>query len=104
MPVRGMSAYLEGLVSRISAPSLSTFRVYLFNLFSFTSPRLLQFTQTSESLTFSTVQITFGALAVSVPWKWDSSLLLHIKYKHLDRQVASAVQFFGTLSPILSVV
>jgi hypothetical protein len=31
-------------------------------------------------------------------------LLLHIKCKHLDGQVASAVQFLGTLSPVLSVV
>jgi hypothetical protein len=73
---RGRSAYLEGLVARISAPSLSTFRVFLFNRFSFRFSRLLQFTQTSENLTFSAVQVIFGALAVSlhtVPWKWDSS-------------------------------
>jgi hypothetical protein len=103
----GVSAYLEGLVARISAPSLSTFRVYLFNQLSFPFPRLLQFIQASENLRFTAVQVTFDALAVflhTVPWKWDSSLRLHIKCKHLDWQVASAVQVLGTLSPVLSVV
>jgi hypothetical protein len=103
----GVSAYLEELVARISAPSLSTFRVYLCHQISSTIPRLLQFMQTSENLTFSAVQVTFGALAVflhAVPWRWDSSLLLRIECKHLDMQVASAAQFFGALSPILSVV
>jgi hypothetical protein len=104
---QGVSAYLEGLVSRISAPSLNTLQVYLFTQLSFTVPRLLQFMQTSENLTFTAVQVTFGALSVSlhaVPWKWDTPLMLEIRCGHLDWQVASAVQLFGTLSPVLSVV
>jgi hypothetical protein len=70
---KGVSACLEGLVARISAPSLNKCHVYLYNQLSFTFLRLLQFIQTSESLTFSAVQVTFGALAVSlhaVPWTW----------------------------------
>jgi hypothetical protein len=102
----GESAYLEGLVARISAPALNTLHVHLFNQLSFTSPRLLQFMQTSDNLTFNAVQVTFGELAVSlhaVPCK-DPPLLLRIRCRHLDWQVASAAQFFGTLSPVLSVV
>jgi hypothetical protein len=98
---------LEGLVGRISAPSLNILRVYLFNQLSFTVPHLLQFIQTSETLRLTAVQITFGALAVSlhaVPWVWDTPLMLRIKCGHLDWQVLSAVQLFGTLSPLLSVV
>jgi hypothetical protein len=106
----GVSSYLEGLVSRISAPSLSILQVYLFNQLPITVPHLSQFMQSSENLKFSSVQVTFsgiGALSVSlhaVPWKWDGPLMLEIRCGHLDSQVASAAQFFGTLSPVLSVV
>jgi hypothetical protein len=102
----GVSAYLEILVARISAPSLNTLHVYLCNQLSFPVPRLLQFMQTSQNLTFSAVQVAFGERAVSlhaIPWK-DPPLLLRIRCRHLDWQVASAAQFFGTLSPALSVV
>jgi hypothetical protein len=104
---QGVSAYLDGLIARISAPSLNTLRVYLFNQPSFTVPRLSQFVQTSKNLTFSAVQVHFSALSVSlyaVPLKWDTPLLLKIWWGHLDSQVASAAQLFGSLSPILSVV
>jgi hypothetical protein len=104
---RGTGTYLEGLVACIRAPSLSTFRVNLLYQFPFAIPRLCQFIQSSENLTFRVVQVTFGAFAVSlhaVPWKWDTPLTLQIVRGQLDRQVASAVQLFGTLSPVLSVV
>jgi hypothetical protein len=102
----GVSAYLEGLVARISAPSLNDIQVNLSNQLSFPVPHLLQFIQTSENLTFSTVLVTFGMLAVSLNadyWK-GSPLSLRIMCRHLDWQVASAAQFLGTLSPVLSVV
>jgi hypothetical protein len=102
----GTSAYLEGLVARISTPSLNTLHVNLFNQLSFTVPRLLQFIQTSENLTFSTVQVAFDDLSVSlyaVPWK-EAPFSLGIRCRHLDWQVASAAQIFGTLSPVLSVI
>ena len=104
---RGVSVYLEALVSRISAPSLNNLHLYFVNQLSFTVPRLLQLIQASENLRFTAVQVTFGAFAVSLyadPWTWKSPLLLHIKCGGLDWQVPSAVQFFGTLSPILSIV
>jgi hypothetical protein len=103
----GMRAYLEVLVARISAPLLNTLQVDLFGRPSCTDPRLSQFMQTSENLTISAVQITFGARTVllhAVPWKWDTPLMLEIKCGCLDWQIASVMQFFGTLSPILSVV
>jgi hypothetical protein len=103
---KGVSAYLEGLVARISAPSLNNLHVYLFHQLSFTVPRLLQFIQTYENLRFTAVQVAFSELAVylyAVHLK-DTPLWLEIKCRHLDWQVASAAQFCGTLSPILSVV
>jgi hypothetical protein len=105
----GTATYLEGLVSRISAPSISILHVNLFDQLLFTVPRLWQFMQSSESLTFRAVQVTFRMHAVSLhvaPWKWDNPLMLQIRCGrgHRDSQVASAVRFFGTLSPVLSVV
>ncbi|KAH9979264.1 hypothetical protein BGW80DRAFT_589741 [Lactifluus volemus] len=104
---RGTATYLEGLVTWISVPSLSILRVSLFNQLPFTVPRLTQFIQSSENLTFRAVQVTLGPLAVSLhafPWKRANPLMLQIRCGHFDRQVASALQFFGTLSPLLSVV
>ncbi|KAH9971474.1 hypothetical protein BGW80DRAFT_442291 [Lactifluus volemus] len=104
---RGTATYLEGLVAWISAPSLSILRVNLFNQFPLTVPRLCQFMHSSESLTFRAVQVTFGASTVSlhaVPWKLDTPLMLQIRCRLLDWQVASAVQLFGTISPVLSSV
>jgi hypothetical protein len=104
---RGLSAYSEGLVARISVPSLSFLHVEFFNQLSFTFSHLLQFTQSSENLRFTAVQVSFSARALSLhgfPWKWDTPLELQIKCSHLDSQVASGVQLFGTLSPVLSVV
>ncbi|KAH9979270.1 hypothetical protein BGW80DRAFT_1454947 [Lactifluus volemus] len=106
---QGTATYLEGLVAWISVPSLSVLRVNLFNQLPFTVPRLCQLMQSSENLIFRAVQVTFGALAVSlhaVPWKSDTPLMLQIRCGHwyLDSRVVSAIPFFGTLSPALSFV
>jgi hypothetical protein len=105
---RGTVTHLEGLLARISAPSLDKLHVFLiFNQLSFTFPRLLQFMQTSEALRFTAVQVTLGRLAVSlhaVPWKGDTPLLLQIWCGLHEWQVVSAVQFLNTFLPVLSVV
>jgi hypothetical protein len=104
----GASAYyLDGLVAWITAPSLSFLHVKFFNQFSFTVPRLLQFMKTSESLSFSSVELALQRYSVRVtadPWRKSSPLDLRIICDHLESQVASAVQIFGTLSPLLSAV
>ena len=109
----GAATYLEGLVARISAPSLSIFRVYLHNQLS-AGPCLLQFIRASENLRFSAVRLSFGALNVYLHGvtrregvthrEWDTSLMLGTNCKHLDLQVAYVMQFFGTLSPMISIV
>ncbi|KAH9979256.1 hypothetical protein BGW80DRAFT_589215 [Lactifluus volemus] len=104
---RGTATYLEGLVAWISAPSLSILRVKLFTQLPLTVPRLCQFIQSSENLTYRVVQVAFCVHAVSLhafPWERGNPLMLQIMWGDLDNQVASAVQFFGSLSPVLSVV
>ncbi|KAI0246828.1 hypothetical protein BJV78DRAFT_98776 [Lactifluus subvellereus] len=58
---KGVSAYLEGLLARISAPVLSNLEIFLFSQLTFTVPRFLQFMGTSEYLSFSTVWLLFDS-------------------------------------------
>jgi hypothetical protein len=118
---RGMSAYLVSIVSRISAPSLRNFYVYLqvFHQFPFhwqvAVPHILQSMQSSENFRFNAVELSFEPFHVGVTvgldadlWgrnrKFNPPLLLRIMCRPLDWQVASAVQILDTLSLILSVV
>jgi hypothetical protein len=104
---QGTSAYFEGLVARISAPSLSVLEVYLFNQLTFTVPCLSQFLLASENLRFNAVKVVFNGDFVhfkAAHSKEIPPLQLQIKCGHLDWQVASVVQIFTTLSPVLSAV
>jgi hypothetical protein len=106
---RGVSAYLEDLLARISAPVLSTLQLRFFNQPTYTVPHLLQFMQTSENLTFNAVNLAFDGDLVQVvasPHQNEGKrpLWLQIMCRHLNWQVASAAQIIGTLSPLLSVV
>jgi hypothetical protein len=104
---RGVSAYLEGLLSRISAPSLNSLDVQFFNQLTFSVPCLLHFMQTSGGLGFSSIELTFYddlVVLVSDPHRsWQQRpLRLQILCRHLDWQVATAAQILGKLSPVLS--
>ncbi|KAI0247549.1 hypothetical protein BJV78DRAFT_909858 [Lactifluus subvellereus] len=105
---KGVSAYLEGLLARISAPVLSL-QIELFNQVTFTVPRLLQFMGTSETLSFSTVQLAFDndfaqLVAFTLRGQWFYPFRLQIMCRHLDWQVSSATQILDALQSVLSVV
>jgi hypothetical protein len=106
---RGTSAYLEGLVARISTPALSILRVELFNQLTFTVPRLLQFMHISENLTLKAVWLDFrGTDFILRREDLDKStftpLFLKVICEHLDWQVSSAIQIVSGLQPVLSAV
>jgi hypothetical protein len=108
---RGFESYLEGLLSRISAPSLSIFHVQYFSQLTFGVPRLLPFMQTSNNLKFHTVKLTFSRDSFHLEsesdpllGKWNHVLEVRIRCRPFDWQVGSAMQILSTLSPILSVV
>ena len=106
---KGVSTYLEGLLSRISAPALNFLQVSLFSQLTFAVPRLLQFIDTSEILSFRTIRLIFhnhfAHLVVSEAEGQRSYFFeLQIMCRHLDWQVSSAAQIFDTLQPVLSVV
>jgi hypothetical protein len=105
---KGVSTYLEGLLSRIMTPVLSVFEVELFNQLTFTVPRLLQFIDSSDFIS-TTLWLAFDPNYFILrtdghQGSWGRSLDLRIKCRHLDWQVASAAQLFHSLSPVLSVV
>ena len=104
---RGVSAYLEALLSRINTPVLRRLGVTFFNQLTFVVPHLLQFMNTSANLRYSGVQVTFkkdfvGVMAAKcgkVP-----PLYMRIMCRHLDWQIASTVQILSALLPVLSAV
>jgi hypothetical protein len=106
---QGTATYLEGLIARISAPSLKIIWIYLYNQLSFSLLCLLQFMLSSENLRLRAVKIAFNAFTVAlkatvVPLNTTPPLELQIKCNHLDWQVASTVQMLDTLTPALSSV
>ncbi|KAH9976588.1 hypothetical protein BGW80DRAFT_1289221 [Lactifluus volemus] len=65
--------------------------------------------QTSENLSYRTLKLTFnkdfvGLMLDTDRNQWQNFLRLRIMCRHLDWQVSSAIQIFGALSPVLSVV
>jgi hypothetical protein len=83
--------------------------VYFVHQLTFTIPRLLQSIQTSENLIFDAFELFFGTNFVCLmadPHQkvWERPLYLQINCKHLDWQVASAIQILATLSPAISLV
>jgi hypothetical protein len=105
---RGVSAYLEGLLERITAPVLRTLQVEFSNQLTFTVPQLSQFLQTSQNFTFHTFKLAFKSRSVrfiaSSHQENRKHVVLWIICKHFDWQVVSAAQILRTLSPVLSVV
>ena len=104
---QGTSSYLEGLISRISTPSLGVLTVIFSNQLTHPIPRLLQFIQATENLVFHTFEVAFD---------WGSVHLMSIRHQEQQQhplrfrfecipfgsQIESAAQILHTLSPVLS--
>jgi len=104
---RGVSAYLESLLSRIRAPLLEQLSITLFNQLTFTLPHLSHFTRTTEGLRHPTAHIIFNRGTVSFVVGSDKHFSeavfsLHISCMHFDWQIDSATQVCAALVPILS--
>jgi len=106
---RGISAYLDAVVRRITAPRLEQFQFNLFKQLTFSIPRLLQFLDTTENLRFDSATFRFeGELVYVEMYSREEAgtyaLILNVLCGHLDWQVSSVAQIFDTLSQILSPV
>ena len=63
---RGVTAYLEAVVCRITAPRLESLQIRLFKQLTFSVPRLVQFLNTTENIWFDNAVFTFGDKRVVV--------------------------------------
>ncbi|KAH9168394.1 hypothetical protein EDB89DRAFT_1889842 [Lactarius sanguifluus] len=104
---RGGSAYLEGILARLSAPLLSTLKVEFFNQLTFHLSHLLQFARTTGQFTFRSAEIHFEKEFVSVivgpHQKRTGKYPFHVQVKcqPLDWQAACVAQICHALEPLL---
>ena len=106
---KGVTAYLEALLYRISAPHLEMLGITFFNQLTFSVPRLLQFVGITENLSFKAVEFEFSDEDFDVvvyPHEEAEMYALSfiVNCCHLDWQVSSAAQICNSLSPVFSAV
>jgi hypothetical protein len=107
---RGVSAYLEAIVRRITAPRLENLQIWFFKQLMFSVPRLPQFVNTTENLRSDDVIIVFkdnqvrvqtfcrGANTVTYPFA------VIVDCWHLDWQVSSVAQISNARGQVFSAV
>ena len=103
---RGVSAYMEAVVRRITTPRLEKLGIEFFNQLTFSVPRLVQFMNTTENLRFDSSEVMFSEndVHVRVYREEDETYVLSISFFcwHLDWQVSFVAQIFnsrGQISP-----
>jgi len=106
---RGVSAYLENLITRINSPLLERFNITLFNQLTFTLPHLSHFTRTTEMLRHPAAKVVFNRGGVSFVVGSRSEPLggtfnLRVSCKQFDWQIDSATQVCSELVQVLSAV
>jgi hypothetical protein len=106
---KGVTAYFEALLYRISAPRLEKLQIVFFNQLTFSVPRLLHFVDTTENLRFKSVKLDFSDKYVDVKMYPHEEADMHalsvtVDCWQFDWQLSFAAQIFNSLSPVLSAV
>ena len=105
---QGVSAYLEAVVCRITAPRLEDLEIRLFKQLTFSFPHLAQFMNTIENLRFDNAMVMFKneEIYVGMFSREDDTypIVVTVDCWHLDWQVSSAVQISNGLSQVFSAV
>ena len=105
---RGVSAYLEAVVCRITTPRLESLQIRLFNQLAFSVPHLLQFMNATETLRLDTAEITFEDEGIHVQIYFHGAAMIAfgvmVDCWHLDWQVSSLAQISNALSQVFSAV
>ena len=106
---RGVSAYIEAVVRRITTPRLEKLDILFFNQLTVSVPHLLQFINTTGNLKFGSAKFKFSKnmARVEVYPREDAkmyALSIKVRCRHLDWQVPPAGQIFNSLSQIFSTV
>jgi hypothetical protein len=107
---RGVSAYLEAVLCRITTPRLERLGIRLFKQLTFSIPRLAQFMNTTENLRFNKAEIVFEDKLTYIYMETFASeadkitFFVQVDCWHLDWQVSSVVQLSNVLSQAFSAV
>ena len=107
---RGVSAYLEALVHRITTPRLEKLQIIFLNQLTFSVPCLVQFMNTTESLRFDSAEFLFKDEQVHMmvyppgEAKMTAAFIITVRCWHLDWQVSSVAQILNSLGHLFSVV
>jgi hypothetical protein len=105
---RGVSAYLEAVVCRITAPRLGKLQIRLFKQLTFSVPRLPQFMNTAENLRLDNAMIMFKDKQIDVLMFFREAdtyaFGVTVDCWHRDWQVSSVVQISNALSQVFSTV
>ena len=107
--IRGVSAYLETLLPRMTTPLLKRLHIVFFNQLTFSFTHLLQFISTRENLRFRSTDFWFTPQALGMEvylahWAKTCALSVYVLCAHLDWQVASAAQIHDALRTAFSAV
>ena len=103
---RGVGAYLEAVVGRMTTPRLESMQIRLFNQLTFSVPRLAQFMNAAEDLRFDYAVIMFKDEIIDVQMFSANTHTFSVKSDcwHLDRQVSFLTQISNSLSQVFSMV
>ena len=105
---RGVSAYLEAVVCRITTPRLESLYIQLFKQFTFSVPHLVQFMNTTENLRFDDVVIEFQDNQIHVLMSFREAstyaFVVMVDCRQFDWQASSVTQICNALSQVFSVV
>ena len=105
---RGVSAYLEAVVCRITTPRLESLEIQFFKQLTFSVPSLPQFMNTTENLRFDNAAIMFKDKQIDVGMFFHEvdtySFFVMVDCWHLDWQVSSVAQISNVLSQVFSAV
>jgi hypothetical protein len=104
----GVSAYLEAIVSRITAPRLEDLRIQFFKQLTFSVPRLPQFMDTTKNLRFNEAVIMFKDKQIHMQMLSREAetyaFAVTVDSWHLDWQVSSMAQISNALRQVFSAV
>lgn len=107
--LKGASAYLETLLSRITTPLLEKLQVDFFNQLTISIPNTQQFISSTGNLKFKSATLRFDEMSVGL-WIYSreetSCYALHMGVigQYHDWHVSSAAQIISALSPVFSTV
>jgi hypothetical protein len=105
---RGVSAYLEAVVRRITTPRLEKLQIRLFKQLTFSVSRLPQFMNATENLRFDNVAVMFKDKYIDVLMYLREANTyafgVTVDCWHLDWQVSSVAQICNALSQAFSAV